>query len=369
VCQRHVALTQTTELLKIVSTCYEVPRKVAFFSPSLAILISVFHCKTVRSEFQMDEAITALKAATAILVIAGTQLGCDSGVPDCTNIEKWNERYSHLTELECSYNDVWSTNLFYTFPNYSWTFWWDVMSICRETDPGENFKALKEICDSKLSMDGYFVYTDSFDGLFERAGFAEGRLLEFRGNIHYVQQTEDCFELDCWKEDIILVQDEDFGNMVAGNLPLCKCENQKLIRPNVLHEDDGGWVSKRALEQYKNYKAWREDVAKNNGDLVVLAIGETSKGVRDFPLLRTPATELGAIMTTGATLIQIGTNATSIHIDTESKRSIELSKDIKGDLKTLLNGLSITKVSRTDFNPGGIPDQLQGDGGMSMPLA
>eukprot|EP00026_Physarum_polycephalum_P002999 Phypoly_transcript_03008.p1 GENE.Phypoly_transcript_03008~~Phypoly_transcript_03008.p1 ORF type:complete len:551 (-),score=101.84 Phypoly_transcript_03008:948-2531(-) len=182
------------------------------------------------NESQLTSAIKALSKASAILVTAGNLLSCESGIPNYCNEKEWTKRFPHLLDVNFNYHDAWNSSLFFEkdLPCYCWTFWWDVIATCREAEPEEGFRILKQLCESKLSELGYFVYTDAFDGMFTKAGFSEERMLEYRGNINYVQQCANCCELDVWEEKIVLVKDENFGKLItADQIPVCKCEKEK----------------------------------------------------------------------------------------------------------------------------------------------
>jgi NAD-dependent SIR2 family protein deacetylase len=70
-----------------------------------------------KSKYHLEMAMETLKQATAILVVAGNQLSIDSGIPDYTDVKTWNERFAHLLEFDCYYDDVWDSDAFISYPH------------------------------------------------------------------------------------------------------------------------------------------------------------------------------------------------------------------------------------------------------------
>src|SRR6185369_1821164 len=116
-----------------------------------------------------------------------------------------------------------------------WGFYGHRTNLYRETVPHEGFALLRRWIEL-LGLD-HFVVTSNVDGQFQKAGFAEDRLLEVHGSIHHLQCLRPCCPAIWANEEQIPV---DMATMRADHIPRCPhCGG--VARPNVLMFGDFSW--------------------------------------------------------------------------------------------------------------------------------
>ena len=128
--------------------------------------------------------------------------------------------------------------------------------------------------------EGAIVFTSNVDGHFQKAGFADDRIIECHGSIEWWQCLADCgigiFPAD---EAEIPVDPSTFR---AGDpLPFCPhCGT--LARPNVLMFGDWGWNPSRTRQQRLKVEPWLEGLDPQKTVIVELGAGRSIPTVRMF---------------------------------------------------------------------------------------
>jgi NAD-dependent SIR2 family protein deacetylase len=119
--------------------------------------------------------------------------------------------------------------------------------------------------------EGYFIFTSNVDGQFQAAGFAEERIEECHGSIHYLQCVAPCSPA-IWeaKELCVDVEKETF----RARKPLPECIHcGRLSRPNILMFGDWAWARSRSQQQSILLTTWLGQLLREGRRLVVLEIG------------------------------------------------------------------------------------------------
>ncbi len=200
----------------------------------------------------MGNAARAVLENNVLYVGAGAGMGVDSGLPDFRGTEGFWQAYPPIAKLGFSFEEMANPRWFEEDPELAWGFYGHRMNLYRKTTPHEGFDILRKW---EESMDcGAFVYTSNVDGHFQRAGFAQDRILECHGSLNHLQCLRECGQ-EIWSAEHCTVE-VDEGTLRAA-LPLPSCPTcGKLARPNVLMFGDWDWNSSRTSEQQTRHQSW-----------------------------------------------------------------------------------------------------------------
>ena len=184
-----------------------------------------------------------VRRAGALVITAGAGMGVDSGLPDFRGDRGFWKAYPLYERLGLSFVDAANPAHFERDPAFGWGFYGHRLRLYRETAPHQGFQLLLGWMD-RLALPG-FVVTSNVDGQFQKAGFAEERVLEVHGSIHHLQCLAPCAGA-IWENREEVPVDE--ATMRARHVPRCRrCRG--VARPNILMFGDGGWVGHRAQAQ------------------------------------------------------------------------------------------------------------------------
>ncbi len=194
-------------------------------------------------------------------------MGVDSGLPDFRGNQGFWNAYPPYAEKGLSFIDMANPDWFSNDPEFAWGFYGHRLGLYRGTTPHEGFDILLNW--AKQMSAGYFVFTSNVDGHFQKAGFAEDRIIEIHGSIHYMQCLNDCGQ-DIFDGASINVKVDETTMNAIPPLPACpKCSS--LLRPNILMFGDYGWDGSRQERQSGNYSMWLREVGGSN--LVIIECG------------------------------------------------------------------------------------------------
>ena len=205
----------------------------------------------------IEQAVTAIQQADAIVILAGAGMGVDSGLPDFRGKEGFWKAYPMLKNHRMKFSDIANPEAFLKRPTLAWGFYGHRLNLYRNTVPHEGFSILKAIAESKPN--GYFVHTSNVDGQFQKAGFDEKRIVECHGSIHYLQHLE----ADAWEEPISADNyqvEVDMETLRASNESMPTASNCDLLRPNIMMFNDWHWLDSRTNAQQERYKNWLESI-------------------------------------------------------------------------------------------------------------
>jgi NAD-dependent SIR2 family protein deacetylase len=218
----------------------------------------------------LDRAASAVAGAEALLVAAGAGMGVDSGLPDFRGDEGFWRAYPPLERLGVSFVDMANPTWFRRDPELAWGFYGHRMNLYRETRPHEGFQILRRWGES--TPGGCFVFTSNVDGHFQRAGFAEGSVLECHGSINHLQCSAPCAaSIRDAASTRVEVDEETF----RARPPLPECPACGAVdRPNVLMFGDWSWIPHRSRDQEARFGEWLQGVG--GARLVVVELGAGS---------------------------------------------------------------------------------------------
>ncbi len=216
-------------------------------------------------ESEIARAAQLIEDADAILIAAGAGMGVDSGLPDYRgNAGLW-KAYPALKTRRKKFKEIARPKSFEQFKYLAWGFYGHRMQLYRDTVPHEGFALLQKWSHAKLHNS--FVYTSNVDGQFQKAGFAESRIVECHGSIHRLQCLNACTERIWSAADLVVEVDMEACSWTS-ELPRCLyCDS--IARPNALMFED--WTY---LPQVTDMQLWRlAEWEKSVEQLVVIEIG------------------------------------------------------------------------------------------------
>jgi len=216
----------------------------------------------------IEQAVTAIQEADAIVVLAGAGMGVDSGLPDFRSNEGFWKAYPILKNHRIKFRHIANPEAFLKRPTLAWGFYGHRLNLYRNTVPHQGFAILKAIADSK--PDGYFVYTSNVDGQFQKAGFDADRIVECHGSIHHLQYLEP----DAWEEPIsadTYQVEVDMETLRASDESLPTASNGDLLRPNIMMFNDWHWLDSRTNAQQERYLNWLKSI--NGKKVLAIEIG------------------------------------------------------------------------------------------------
>ncbi len=236
-------------------------------------------------------AASAVAQADALLVTAGAGMGVDSGLPDFRGPEGFWQAYPPYRKLGLRFHELANPAWFESDPGLAWGFYGHRLHLYRETTPHPGFHLLRQW--GEALPHGAFVFTSNVDGQFQKAGFADDRVVECHGTIHAMQALSHCGRAP-FRSDGCEVRVDPDTFRASPPYPLCPgCG--RLARPNVLMFGDWEWDSQRTAEQESRLKTWLSRPAR----LVVVECGAGAQ----IPTVRHFGEQV--CRTLGATLVRI----------------------------------------------------------------
>jgi NAD-dependent SIR2 family protein deacetylase len=208
-------------------------------------------------------------------------MGVDSGLPDFRGDQGFWNAYPMYERLNLSFIQAANPEHFSRDPLFGWGFYGHRTNLYRSTVPHHGFALLRTWIE-RFKLD-HFVVTSNVDGQFQKASFAEERILEVHGSIHHLQCTLPCSQ-NIWPNRTEIEVDQ--ATMRAATAPECpRC--QRVARPNILMFGDCSWLHQRTLlqeERFDNFIQRYQDK-----QLVVIEMGAGSA----IPTIRNLSEQLG----------------------------------------------------------------------------
>lgn len=206
-----------------------------------------------------------IAAADGLLITAGAGMGVDSGLPDFRGKEGFWRAYPVLAAAGIAFEHIANPQAFLADPELAWGFYGHRLALYRRTVPHDGFRILRDIA-GRLAR-GAFVFTSNVDGQFQKAGFADSRVNECHGSIHWLQCLVNC-HADVWRADSFVPAVDEARCRLTSPLPRCPACGS-VARPHILMFNDCNWLDDRACCQMERMRLWLRDVAR----LVVVEIG------------------------------------------------------------------------------------------------
>ena len=217
----------------------------------------------------IERAAAVIREADALFITAGAGMGVDSGLPDFRGTEGFWRAYPAIAKLGLRFEEVAQPRWFRESPELAWAFYGHRLNLYRSTTPHAGFPQLLDVGAAKAH--GYFVFTSNVDGQFQKAGFAQERIVECHGSLNHFQCCQPCGD-EIWDaaDEVATVNTETF----KAQSPLPGCRHcRSLARPNVLMFGDGLWNSNRADAQDVRLQSWLRELKQAKAKVVVVEIG------------------------------------------------------------------------------------------------
>ena len=217
-----------------------------------------------------------IQEADGLIVAAGAGMGVDSGLPDFRGSAGFWRAYPALGRAGLQFEEIANPAAFARDPSLAWGFYGHRLALYRRTVPHRGFALLREIA-ARLPG-GAFVFTSNVDGQFQKAGFAEARIMEVHGSIHQLQCQRGC-RGEVWSAEGFEPRVDEEACRLLGEPPRCPhCGG--IARPNILMFGDWGWIARRTEVQEAALVAWLERVRRPV--VIELGAGENVPTVRRF---------------------------------------------------------------------------------------
>lgn len=219
----------------------------------------------------------AITSADALLIGAGAGMGVDSGLPDFRGTHGFWRAYPLYAKLGLDFQAMASPRWFKQDPTFAWGFYGHRLALYRQTVPHPGFALLRGW--AERMKHGAFVFTSNVDGQFQKAGFADERVLEIHGSIHFAQCNSGCSGVVSAEPFQIELDTETLR--AKEPLPACpRCG--ALARPNILMFGDGWWDAERTDAQEARLSRWLTDLSGARVAVVECGAGTAIPSVRNF---------------------------------------------------------------------------------------
>ena len=214
--------------------------------------------------------------ADGLIVAAGAGMGVDSGLPDFRGSAGFWRAYPALGRAGLQFEEIANPAAFARDPPLAWGFYGHRLALYRRTVPHRGFALLREIAAGLPG--GAFVFTSNVDGQFQKAGFAEARIMEVHGSIHHLQCQRGC-RAAVWSAGDFEPRVDEEACRLLGEPPHCPhCGG--IARPNILMFGDWAWIPARTEAQETALVAW---LGRMRRPVVIeLGAGESVPTVRRF---------------------------------------------------------------------------------------
>jgi len=216
----------------------------------------------------LQKAKQLLEDADAIFITAGAGMGVDSGLPDFRGVEGFWNAYPKAKELGLQFEEMANSEWFESDPHLAWAFYGHRLHLYRNTEPHKGFTKLLEVSNAKKY--GAHVFTSNVDGQFQKAGFAEDRVMECHGSIHNLQCIDNCQGM-LWSSNDTFIEIEK-GFKAKEPLPSCPFCGA-MARPNILMFGDFGWEYARTNGQRERLSAWMDRLEEEGAKLAIVEMG------------------------------------------------------------------------------------------------
>lgn len=225
----------------------------------------------------LRRAAEAVRNADAIVIGAGAGMGVDSGLPDFRGTQGFWRAYPLYAKLDLDFASMANPRWFTKDPAFAWGFYGHRLELYRKTVPHAGFAILRRW--AERMKHGAFVFTSNVDGQFQKAGFADDRIVEIHGSIHFVQCLMGCSGIapaDPYRFEL------DMETLRAqGEMPTCaKCG--EVLRPNILMFGDGWWDGARTEAQEARLMKWIEALGAARLVVIECGAGTAIPSVRMF---------------------------------------------------------------------------------------
>jgi NAD-dependent SIR2 family protein deacetylase len=225
----------------------------------------------------LERAAQWLREADGLLITAGAGMGVNSRLPDFRGTGGFWRAYPALKADRIRFEGIANPEGFFRDPTRAWGFYGHRLNLYRNTVPHRGFDILRKW--GERIAHGAFVFTSNVDGQFQKAGFAEGRVAECHGSIHWLQCQGGLCGEHLWPADGLVLDVDETQCRLLSPLPRCP-HCSAVARPNILMFGDYNWIDTRARQQMTRFESWFPDVRVPV--VIELGAGRAIPTVRNF---------------------------------------------------------------------------------------
>ena len=223
----------------------------------------------------IQHAADIVRDAEVFVITAGAGMGVDSGLPDFRGDKGFWHAYPAYARLGLTFIDCANPQHFSADPTLGWGFYGHRANLYRDTIPHEGFHIIKKWLERKRAE--YFVVTSNVDGQFQKAGYADDRIVEVHGSIHRLQCQTPCGS-SIWDNDEVLQVDE---TAMRARQPLPRCpECGEVSRPNILMFGDWSWLPDRTRVQEYTFDRFLAAHAERRIAVIEMGAGSAIPTIR-----------------------------------------------------------------------------------------
>jgi NAD-dependent SIR2 family protein deacetylase len=222
-----------------------------------------------------EHAAAIVKDAEVFVITAGAGMGVDSGLPDFRGDRGFWKAYPAYARLGLPFVECANPQHFADDPSFGWGFYGHRTNLYRDTVPHEGFHIIRKWIE-RNSAD-CFVVTSNVDGQFQKAGYADDRILEVHGSIHWLQCQTPC-RSTIWRNDEVIMIDEA---SMRARPPLPRCPDcGEVSRPNILMFGDWSWLPDRTRIQEHAFDRFLTSNAERRIAVIEMGAGSAIPTIR-----------------------------------------------------------------------------------------
>jgi NAD-dependent SIR2 family protein deacetylase len=137
-----------------------------------------------------------------------------------------------------TFEEMVHTNMFIESPQTFWYLFGNLYNKYKEAEPHEGYSDLLKILTSLKGQDGWFLYHEGTDLLYEKAGFPQTKnFMQGKGNVFFWQ----CKPCRLLRRHAVHTFRFDHTKHQCVNIPACPtCK--KPVRPNINLKADLDWM-------------------------------------------------------------------------------------------------------------------------------
>ena len=223
----------------------------------------------------LEHAAAIIREAEVFVITAGAGMGVDSGLPDFRGDHGFWKAYPAYARFGLPFAECANPQHFANNPAFGWGFYGHRTNLYRDTIPHDGFHIIRKWIERNNA--DYFVVTSNVDGLFQKAGYAEDRIYEVHGSIHWLQCQNRCTDEIWYNNEVFLI---DESTMRARDpLPCCTACG-KVCRPNILMFGDSSWLHARTLAQNHAFNRFTKNNSGRRVVVIEMGAGKTISTIR-----------------------------------------------------------------------------------------
>ncbi len=237
---------------------------------------------------KIREAASCIARADVLIILAGAGASHDppTNLPTFRDKEGFWENYPPAKKSGKDFTQYSNPRSFYDDARAAWGFFAYRYHMYVKAQPHEGYDILLNLAKRKQD---YFVFTSNVDGLFQKAGFDEEKIMECHGSIHFVQARDPSITtstiLPATEIGIQNIElDEQFN--VKNKVPTMSLLTKKKIkeeeeeeeeaiptRPNILMFGDSNFVEDRYLKQQNKMNEFLQSIKEAKQQVAIIEIG------------------------------------------------------------------------------------------------